>query len=276
VRIKKSVPIFLICLASLAPALSQDNSKRAPSPLDGWSQTNPPPDEEEQGCATYSRDEWKVELRSDSAGVVKYENKDDSVLPAGFRREKGMVGRLRSMRMGNWWLLGFDDGEFGGGLWRYDGTKSEHLLNENVRGIALMPGGALVFTGLNHLGSDYGKLYWMPLALGGRLQLKASLGGAPSAIFQENYGSVLAVTTQGILRVSQDGTYERVYKKNMGMLYPNSIVKDSKGTIFVGMRFYVLTVNALNRPAAQWLIRNECKRTRLKDYECVCTGKRSM
>jgi hypothetical protein len=267
--------ILLTCLVALGIDGPQENSKTTSSPWHGWIQTTPPSNEEER-CANYSNDEWKVELRGNFVGVGKYEDKDDSALPAGFRREKGMVGRSHSMRLGNWWLLGFDGGEFGGGLWRYDGTKSNLLLNENVRAIALMEGGALVFTGLNHLSSDYGKVYWMPLALGGGLQLKASLGGAPSAIFQENYGSVLVVTTQGILRVSQDGTYERVYDRDMGLLYPNSVVKDSKGTIFVGMRFYVLTVNVLNRPAAQWLIRDECKRVRLKDYECVCTGKRSM
>ncbi len=50
-------------------------------------------------------------------------------LPSGVKLQPGMIGRHVTLRLQNGWLLGFDAGEFGGGLWfaGFDGKAKSFL-----------------------------------------------------------------------------------------------------------------------------------------------------
>ena len=53
---------------------------------------------------------------------------------------------------------GLDIGEFGGGLWRFDGASKTKISDENVRGFARTQFGTLAFVGLDHMGFRSGKV----------------------------------------------------------------------------------------------------------------------
>jgi hypothetical protein len=82
-------------------------------------------------------------------------------------------------------LLGSDRGEWGGELVFRDGGGAIHpLINRNVRGIAPMPFGVAVFTGLAHLGMSAGNIYSVARRADGAVAatLIHNLRGSPEAI----------------------------------------------------------------------------------------------
>jgi hypothetical protein len=64
-------------------------------------------------------------------------------LPQGVTRQQGMAGRQSLLKIpGGGWLLGFDAGEFGGGLWSADASgNTQELSRENVHGLVDTPPG---------------------------------------------------------------------------------------------------------------------------------------
>ena len=58
-------------------------------------------------------------------------------------------------------LLGFDRGEWGGRLAFEEKGKARTVLQENVKAIIPTDRGVFVFTGLSHLGTEEGYIYWL-------------------------------------------------------------------------------------------------------------------
>jgi hypothetical protein len=89
-------------------------------------------------CANHSELEWRVSLsEADTAQIFPRSRTcgaGSSKLPAGVKRQKGKIGAERTFKLQNGWLLGFDAGEFGGGLWFADvDGKTQELSKEKVR-----------------------------------------------------------------------------------------------------------------------------------------------
>jgi hypothetical protein len=200
-----------------------------------------------------------------------------AVLPSGFVRTKEMPGRAIVQKVVNGWLVGFNAGEFGGGLWWTDrsGRRTRKLTGENVRAFVLRGDAVLVFTGLAHLSIDSGKIYSFTEKDPGALVPIADVGTEPSAAVMGGAGAVFIATPIGVLQFTTDNRVEQLYgNRAMGFLYPNSIVEDTAGSIVVGMRFYALRLErsgAGYKPV--WYIPLACTKTRLKDYDCECVGK---
>lgn len=100
-------------------------------------------DETTLRCFNYSRNEWQVTNEGNSVKITQLPRptgKDDfppvPSWPPLLKREEGMPGRtvsagLRStMHFENAWLLAYDAGEWGGGLWltNEDGSKTKRIL----------------------------------------------------------------------------------------------------------------------------------------------------
>jgi hypothetical protein len=124
------------------------------------------PDGDAIRCASYSILEWQVSLSPDGKLLISGRPRSlihaeslRTKLPRGFKRDKEMIGNEALLKITHGWLVGFDAGEFGGGLWFVDSVGQSHkLTGENVHGLMSTPQGTLVFVGLSHLGLDTGKV----------------------------------------------------------------------------------------------------------------------
>jgi len=202
--------------------------------------------------ATHSGHEWRVKV---CAPTGQLEIRDDgnraheegSVFPPHFHRAKDMIGRAMTARAGADWLVGFDAGEFGGGLWwtSQDGKRTKLLTRENVQAFIQRDKDVLVFTGLSHMGYDRGAAYlFRSTGDDGEITRIADLDSAPSAALLENNGSVLIAVSNGVVTLRPDESVVRLYKQeDMPILYPNSVAGEEGDAIYVGMRFYVLRLH---------------------------------
>ncbi len=195
-------------------------------------------------------------------------------LPPGIRRVKGMVGLQRTLKVQNGWLLGFDGGEFGGGLWfAADDGAARMLTGENVHGFVETPQGILVLAGLAHMTLDSGKVFIVPYSVKSPPDLKilAELDGAPQAFTKVSDDVTLVVTTQGVSRISSSGAIEPLLHRDLGQLYPNSIATTPDGTIYIGMRLFVVRLAPRTEEyLEQWLVPDSCTHFQVRGLNCVC------
>jgi hypothetical protein len=201
--------------------------------------------------ANYSRHEWRVRVSSGRLEITDNGSRDHEeagvVFPPHFHRSKDMIGRAMTTRAGDDWLIGFDAGEFGGGLWwtSTDGKRTKLLTRENVQAFVRRGKDVLVFTGLAHLTYDRGAAYlFRSIGDDGEIIRIADLDSAPYAASLENNGSVLIAVSNGVVTLRPDGSAVRLYKQEeMPILYPNSVAGEESDAIYVGMRFYVLRLD---------------------------------
>src|SRR2546423_997777 len=86
--------------------------------------------------ANYSRHEWRVSVSSGRLEITddgQPRGHEEAVFPPHFHRTKYIIGRAMTARAGGNWLIGFDGGEFGGGLlWASpDGKRTKLLVGGN-------------------------------------------------------------------------------------------------------------------------------------------------
>ena len=230
-------------------------------------------------CANYSEKEWSVAipdglpqitLASRSAG-----KRQPQEFPPGVKRLPDMKGRESKLKLQNGWLLGFDAGEFGGGLWfaMDDGSMIE-LSKQNVRGIVATPQGALILSGLAHMGLDSGKAFAVPNVVSSPRDLKTlvELDGAPVAFTATSDGSIIVATARGISRIGSSGSTETLLHRDLEILSPNSITVAPDGTIYVGMRFFVVRlVPHGGKHVEQWMAPEKCKKKfHVPWLDCSC------
>jgi hypothetical protein len=92
------------------------------------------------------------------------------------------------------YLLGFNNGEWGGSLAHLDshGSRRE-LIGENVVGLYRLTAGVVVITGLAHMGLQYGRIYSIIAGGEGKVpavRLLHDLEGAPATLRQRSSGEI--------------------------------------------------------------------------------------
>jgi len=197
-------------------------------------------------------------------------------LPKGVKYQRGMIGRRSLFKVpGGGWLLGFDAGEFGGGLWSADSSGNTHeLSHENVHGLIDTPQGVMVFVGLAHMGLDSGNVLIVPHTATSKAEVKtlAKLDGAPEALTRISSDTALVVTTHGITEISSAGGAKTLLHTDFSLLYPNSVVSTPDGIVYVGMRLFVVRFDPHAEPhAEQWFLPRSCER--FEATGCVCNGR---
>jgi hypothetical protein len=242
-------------------------------------------DEPTERCFNFSQNDWQVKDDGSDVTFQKRSKQNNGVvpsLPPLLKHENGMPGRAASdglrtaIHYGNGWLLAYDAGEFGGGLWltNDDGSQTKRILDNNVRAVIPVDNGILVLSGLAHLTMDFGNafIFSTPNGLDISLQHAIHLDGKPSAPAKAPDGSVFFVTTYGLCRITKTGELQRlIYFPKWAMYqYPNSMAITPDGTIFVGMRMFVLKLRPDDGYSAQWLLPNECQKFDLRQLDCVC------
>lgn len=175
-------------------------------------------------------------------------------------------------------LLGFDGGEFGGGLWWFGprGVPTIQLSKENVRGLVTAGGRHIVLLATSHGGHNEGRILEITTH-GGRRQARpfATLPGSPEAYVGEPGGSVLILTAMGLVRVDNLGATRVLTKGDYRGLYPSSLVRMRDGTLYAGMRHYLVRLSAIGKShKEEWFVRTDCRQFRMQNDECTCLAGR--
>jgi hypothetical protein len=245
-------------------------------------------DESTRRCFNFSRNNWQV--TNDGNGIeisrlIRQKGGAQSLpsLPPFLKHEAGMPGHTvgfglqSATHFGNGWLLAFDAGEFGGGLWltNDDGSETKQILSDNVHAVVPIDGGVLVLSGLAHMGMDFGnaRIFSNPNGLSIWLRQAVHLDGEPRAFVKESDGSVLFVTTHGLHRITTSGSLQNLVElpEWTRFQYANSMAIASDGDIFIGMRMFVLRLSAISDGYSQeWLLPTECRHFYLKQSDCDC------
>jgi hypothetical protein len=280
--------------AALLPSLMGGQSHALSQPIpDGWyvypEEKLKDLDETTLRCFNYSQNEWQVMTDGNGIRITKRVAQKKGALPSGtqlpplLKHEEGMPGRtvyagLRSAtHFSNGWLLAYDAGEWGGGLWitNEDGSEVKRLVNDNVHAVVPIDDGVLVLSGLAHLSLDFGNafIFSNPNGLNISLRRTAHLDGEPRAYAKESDGSVLFVTTHGLRRITKSGDVQDLvglpdWMRNQ---YANSMAITSDGSIFIGMRMFVLKLHIdEGQYKEEWLLPQECRKFHLAKFDCPC------
>jgi hypothetical protein len=239
---------------------------------------------------------WVALLRDGEVNLVRNDaveaRRQPVKLPPAIQLSKEMVGNRVFVETSDGFLMGFDAGEFGGGLWWFskNGQKVSKLFGNNVHAIYKTNEGIYVLSGINHLTLDRGSLFrFEETAAEVSVTEVADLQGSPEASQALPDGRILVATPTSVLRVDGDGKIATLYQGRKasfvkgaftytnadrdGFIIPESIVVDKHGDIYVGMRFFVFRLRERQgKIESEWLMRSECERYKTVRYTCSCTG----
>lgn len=111
------------------------------------------------------------------------------------------------------WLIGRDEGEFGGELYFYDKAgKQSTLLGDNIRGIYMTSSGLVAVGGLAHLMGDHGRIYRITEAQDGSWQAAPflELPSAPWNTMVLGDGTLIVITDGGVVAIAGKGQIQEI------------------------------------------------------------------
>lgn len=277
----------------------------------GWAALPGSP-EAELRCTLYSRDYWFVEVidgRIKARPELRAPRRLDR-LPFELPEERDRSGDRHVLRVSDGWIVGFNDGEFGGGLWWFSPLGHDAIrirppadapihpddifAAENVLGFVSVDGKSLVLMGLDHLTGRSGRIFRLVRdSIGWALSPVAVLDSQPDAWVVERT-RMLIVTGGGIWTMQANGDLERIYalgpldvriidpasgmlvttwRVDLGNLAPTSVARGADGSLYLGLRHYVLRLeHGESGWIETWLVRSDCTKVRAgaHEWECVC------
>jgi hypothetical protein len=254
----------LLLFSALALPWTATAQARLP---DGWRAVVPPTERsQEHYCANYSPD-LLAGLTADGGQIVVSAWRDNAR-----RKQLAVPGGL---------LEGWDGGEWGGGvLFRGSAGGTDTLIRESLHAFAETRAGALALVGIAHLSLDRGSLFHLEQAANGRYRAThlADLGSEPRAVLKISDDSLLVASNRRVLAIGPSGSVATIFSTDLWWgLYPNSIVRDSSGAIYVGMRGAVARIRLFADGYRQdWLVDGRCQspRTIGGAKECECFNNR--
>lgn len=278
--------LFLVIIAITCTSCAEPINvlRRLPLPpdskplADGWvAHREPWPESDAIFCGNYSNRRWKVALDGENLQITPEDRSQarQDPWPPGIVLEANSFGDRHVIAVSDGWLIGFDAGEFGSGLWwlSSDGSRDKSLSYENVNGFARTSQGVLAFVGLSHMGFSSGQV--LRIADSGaedrKVEVLADLGAAPDTFVVESPDTVLVLTTTGLVRVTSSGEVQPLFKTNYSRLYPKSMTLSQSGVITVGMQLFVTRLTPRgNTYREQWFVPKYCARFVIRDVECEC------
>jgi len=224
-----------------------------PSDLEKWIAIDPPEVFSDGWLvANNSEHEWVVTLRDGRPRVHLRDPKTEGFTP------------LPSQEVADGWVVGFNAGEFGAGLWWFspDGEERYKLAEAWVTDFIPEEAGILVLEGIAHGAVNKGQVLRLVQDREGRWQTErfADLGHAPGVAAKDADGSLIIATTDRLLRIIPVSRKTDVLLDHAvwGGLYPNSMVITTSGTIYLGMWHGVAKVEKEGGGyRLRWLLPNE-------------------
>jgi hypothetical protein len=216
-----------------------------------------------------------IQISANQEGKVVPESNQGDSLPFVFR-PAGSNGIRKVKQTDAGWLVGFNDGEFGGSLWflNPDGSKPTQILDEDVIRFAEAFGKIFVFTTGVAQGSQAGSIY--EITGNGKIERRVILSAPPYAMFQDSKNSFLVVGGSGVYRINLDMNPEPILARDLDGFFPNSITVAKDKTIYIGMRFFVLRlIPGEQSYDQQWLVPVTCRNFHIDMERTACTCDRS-
>lgn len=275
--------LLMIVYGQLALATAHREEASPKAAPDGWFvyplQDPSHLDRQVRDCFSYSRNTWQifleqgaVEIAKSSRGVVE----QPQMPPLLKIAPRAMLGHKTFVKFPDSWLLGFNFGEFGGGLWisSLDGRETRQVWDQDIRSIIPVRDNILVLSGLAHMSLDSGDALVLsqPHGLEVDVERRVHLDGAPTAYTMDVDGSVLILTTRSLSRITEAWQLERllVLPDFVRFQYANSMIRESDGTIYIGMRMLVLRLLPPDY-IEEWLLPDECRKFYLRGTDCACS-----
>jgi hypothetical protein len=288
----KSIFLGLMILLLFSSVAVVEQSQTVPeqqvdlSSPSGWSQyPKPGLESKDRLCGNYSLREWLVSFEEEQLKIrqrpLPYLYRKDSLpfeiaLKKNKDQEDGLNGQRVVYKVDDGWLVGFDEGEFGGSLWWFsqNGNRYKKLTNENVIDFVGLSEKTLILTGIAHMGFDEGKILLVRKVGDGdyKLEVFADLGSQPDAYINESPDSLLIITTKALMRVTKSGTVRKLFETEYDWLGTTSIALSSKGAIYAGHRHFITRLTPVaNGYEEQWFVPSDCTKFEIQDYECICS-----
>lgn len=246
------------------------------------------PSQADLRCANHSRTEWAVSVSNGVLRITLRSKSDfEDPLPFAYERGPDRQGYRHVVQVADGWLVGFDAGEFGGGLWWFS-TRGERSVQlrppanapvhpddifqaENVRGFARHGHDLLIFMGLDHRSGRSGRVFRLVQQAGHwTLSIFAVLDASPAG-WVVDHDRILVLTESGLWQAMTDGRSKKLHSLDVGSPYPNSMVLGREGALYIGMRRYVLRLKGSDSDWSEtWFVQSGCVKAEIRNYECQC------
>jgi hypothetical protein len=180
-------------------------------------------------------------------------------VPQGSAKE-GLAGEWFSAQVADGWIIGYNAGEFGAGLWWFspDGTTRYKISEDQVVGFFKTNAGVFALEGIGH-GVPQGRIIRLTQGKDGRWSAEpfVDLKGAPETAVLSAERILTVATNDRLLRVHLETRKVDVLLSNAfwGGLYPKSMIVAPSGTVYLGMRHGVARVEKQGEAYhAKWLL----------------------
>lgn len=215
--------------------------------------------------ANSSKKDWTIDIINDSIKIKKNDYnyfKGDS-LPFD-RKEiaKKLNGQysIRAVKkVENGYIIGLNNGEFGGGLWflSENGKSSYEIMKyRRIHQIFEFNEKLYVIEGLAHMGFSNGNLLELDKDENWRVSKTYELPAAPSFIVKEK-DNILIVTSEYLMSFNKHEKLIEVLKApfNWGLLFPSSAVIIDND-IYIAMRKGILKISKFKYiPKYEWFVK---------------------
>jgi hypothetical protein len=177
--------------------------------------------------------------------------------------KEGLAGEWFSTKVPDGWIIGFNAGEFGAGLWWYspDGKRRYKISRDQVVGFLETEAGLLALEGIAHGFDSLGRIVRLTRGSDGRWRSEdlVDLKGAPEVAVKDGDGSVVVATSDRLLRVDPTTRKVDILLENAFWrgLYPASMIIAPTGEVYIGMRHGIAKVERQGTAyKTQWLLPN--------------------
>ena len=270
--------LLVSCKSDPRPTTVANAGGTAPSALPaGWVAIEV--DDDRLACANYANDEWQVAVGRGTVTFTEskqHEPNTGPALPFTPKQQPPEGGRRHVLAVSDGFLVGFDAGEWGGGLYWFspDGANAAKLADENVHGLVkVAPDLVASIEGLSHMSSSEGNVRWIEQHGSWRGGALTALDAGPST-FAATPEAIYVLTRESLMRVgTKDRKATTIQPVRTAQLYPDSMAIDVDGTMWIGMRQFVVRLTPSGtRFTETWLVRESCVRATIRDLTCVCAG----
>lgn len=228
-----------------------------PREISRWQEIIVPPDSDRVAhaewffAADYSSHEWRVfaeggRICAELTTGKPPAQRDRPKFTPRIDRFVGASPYARFARVEDGWLVGFNQGEFGGALYWFspDGQRNYKVSDHQIVDFLSLPNGLYAIEGMAHIMISEGSVIRISRSQpNARWQATTfvKLPFAPDAVSLSRDNAMLITLSDALVRVGEDGTMATlVSDPPWAGLYPNSsVLSPGEKKLYIGMREFV-------------------------------------